>query len=300
MSCDSTVRLTERRNPRSIAIDERSTRDILDVFHAEDRAAVEAVAKVRDSVEAVIDAVVAALSRGGRLFYVGAGTSGRLGVLDASECPPTFGSPPGQVVGIIAGGDAALRRSVEAAEDDPTHGARAIRERDVGCDDFVVGIAASGRTPYVLGAVEEAHKQGARTALLSVTPPSDDVGAFVDVFITPIVGPEIIAGSTRLKAGTATKLILNQMTTAVMIRLGKVHDNLMVDVQATNAKLRDRARWIVMEVAGVEADAADTALARADGRAKVACLMLMRGLSAEEAHRLLDPVGRSLRAALRD
>ena len=292
-------RLTERRNPASIGIDRKSIPEMLRIFHEEDRKAVAAVEAVAEAVAEAIEWVEAAFRRGGRLFYVGSGTSGRLGVLDASECPPTFGVSPERVVGIIAGGDVALRRSIEAAEDDAEAGAEAIRTYRIDERDVVVGITTSGRTPYVLGALREAHRRGARTVLLSCTPPESELGAFVDGFITPLVGPEIIAGSTRLKAGTATKLILNQITTIAMIRIGKVYDNWMVDVQATNSKLRERARRMVAEIAGVDAETAQRALNAASGDTKVAILMLSGEMDAEEARQVLAAHGDSLRAALR-
>jgi len=290
-------RLTEQRNPRSVGIDQLSVEDILAVFHEEDRAAAAAVEAVRDSVARVIERVVDAFRVGGRLLYVGAGTSGRLGVLDASECPPTFGVSPGLVVGIIAGGDTALRNAVEGAEDSESLGAEDIRSASVGGSDVVVGIATSGRTPYVLGALRAAKSVGAATALLSCTLPDPDLSDFVDVFMTPLVGPEIITGSTRLKAGTATKLILNQITTVAMIRTGKVYDNWMVDLRASNTKLRDRARRIVASIAGVEGDAAQAVLDAADGEVKTAALMLLRGIDAGAARRALKNAGGSLRDA---
>ncbi len=298
MPSSASARLTEQRNPRSAGIDRRDTDDILGVFDDEDRAALEAVAAVRRELGLAIDWVVEALGQGGRLLYVGAGTSGRLGVLDASECPPTFGVSTDLVVGIIAGGDAALRRSVEEAEDHPEDGAQAMRDHDVAATDVVLGIATSGRTPYVLGALAEAHTRNARTILLSCTSPEPNLADYVALFITPLVGPEIITGSTRLKAGTATKLVLNRITTIAMIRLGKTYDNLMVDVQATNEKLRDRAQRIVMEVAGVDVATARRALAESQGNTKLAALMLMRGLSAPEARQVLEEKGPALRKAL--
>jgi len=288
-------RLTEQRNVRSVGIDRLSTPEILDVFHAEDRRAVEAVVAERENIARVIEWIVEAFSRGGRLFYVGAGTSGRLGVLDASECPPTFSVPPTMVIGIIAGGDAALRHAVEGAEDSFDDGAHAIGEHDVGERDVVVGIATSGRTPYVLGALQEAHRRKAKTVLLSCTPPDEALGEYVDGFITPLVGGEIIAGSTRLKAGTATKLVLNQLTTTAMIRLGKVYDNWMVDLQATNSKLRDRARRLVRDIARVDEETAERVLARCGGSVKTALVVLRRGVSPEEARALLDAHGGRLR-----
>lgn len=291
-------RLTERRNARSVGVDRLTTLEILDVFHAEDRAAVEAVVAERENVARVVEWVVDAFVRGGRLLYVGAGTSGRLGVLDASECPPTFSVPATMVVGIIAGGDVALRNAVEGAEDSFDDGATAIHANDVGELDVVVGIATSGRTPYVLGALREAHRRGAKTALLSCTPPDDALREYVDGFITPLVGAEIITGSTRLKAGTATKLVLNQLTTTAMIRIGKVYDNWMVDLRATNTKLRDRARRLVRDIAGVDEETAQRALDACDGSVKVALVTIVKAVSPDDARALLNAHGGKLRPIL--
>ena len=292
--------ITEQRNSKSIDIDLKSPEAILQIFHEEDRKALAAVEAESASIAQGITLITAAFRRGGRLFYVGAGTSGRLGVLDASECPPTFSSPPSMVQGIIAGGDRALRRSVEAAEDKPDAGAQAVRDHGVTNQDVVVGIAGSGRTPYVLGALAEAHQIGAKTIFLCCTPPADDLKAFVDVFIVPVVGPEIITGSTRLKTGTATKLVLNMLTTVSMIQIGKVYNNLMVDIQASNAKLVDRGARIIMEVAGTDYATAQTALECADGSAKTAIVMLVRGIDREEAVALLEKNDGFLRWVLED
>ena len=234
--------LTEQQNQNSADIDLKSTAEIVQIFHQEDRTALAAVEAETDAIVTVVEAITATFSSGGRLFYIGAGTSGRLGVLDASECPPTFGSAPDMVQGIIAGGDVALRNSIEAEEDQDETGARAIREHNVTDLDLVIGIASSGRTPYALGGVMEAKKIGAKTAIICCTPPNNNVQEIADYIIAPIVGPEIIAGSTRLKSGTATKLVLNILTTASMIQQGKVYGNLMVDVKASNRKMTDRAR----------------------------------------------------------
>ncbi len=292
--------ITEQKNPNSVDIDLKSTEDILRVFHEEDRKALAAVEAESVSIAQGITLITEAFRLGGRLFYIGAGTSGRLGVLDASECPPTFSTPPSMVQGIIAGGDRALRRSVEAAEDKPDVGAQAVRDNGVADQDVVVGIAGSGRTPYVLGALEEAHRIGAKTIFLCCTPPADNLKAFVNVFIVPVVGPEIITGSTRLKAGTATKLVLNTLTTVSMIQIGKVYNNLMVDIQASNAKLVDRAARIIMEIADVDYAMAQTALECAGGSAKVAIVMLVRGVDQEEAVALLEENDGFLRRVLED
>ncbi|MEO7652398.1 MAG: N-acetylmuramic acid 6-phosphate etherase [Bryobacteraceae bacterium] len=252
--------LTEQRNPASANIDRLSTAEMLRVINDEDRKVAEAVAPQIPSIARAVDAIVEAMEKGGRLFYVGAGTSGRLGVLDASECPPTFNVPAGLVQGIIAGGGPAMTHSVEGAEDSPAAGARDLLESCFTARDVLVGIAASGRTPYVLGAVAEARRLGAVTAGISCTPQSE-LSEAVDIAIEPLPGPEVVTGSTRLKAGTATKLVLNMLTTGVFIRRGYVVGNLMVNVQPTNEKLRDRARRIIAQVAEVSYERAGELLA---------------------------------------
>ena len=290
--------ITEQRNPNSIDIDLKSTEDILRIFHEEDQKALAAVEAESASIARGITLITEAFRREGRLFYIGAGTSGRLGVLDASECPPTFSTSPSMVQGIIAGGDRALRRSVEAAEDKPDAGAQALRDHGVTKRDVVVGIAGSGRTPYVLSALEDVHQIGAKTIFLCCTPPADNLKTFVDVCIVPVVGPEIITGSTRLKTGTATKLVLNMLTTVSMIRIGKVYNNLMVDIQASNAKLIDRGARIIMEVAGTDYATAQRALECADGSAKAAIIMLVKRVNRREAVALLEKNDGFLRRAL--
>ena len=290
------LRATERRNPRSIDIDTLDAAALVDLFVAEDATVPHAVARTRDAIGAAITMIEGAFRAGGRLFYAGAGTSGRLGVLDASECPPTFGTPPDMVQGIIAGGPDALVRSIEGAEDDPAGGAAALRARGVARGDVVVGIAASGATPFVRGALEEARAHGARTVLFTCAQPSAAIEPLADVLIHVDVGPEIVTGSTRLKAGTATKLVLNMLTTGAMIRIGKTYGNLMVDLQATNAKLRERGERIVMSVARVERDAARDALLAADGRVRTAIVMLHEGIDAVAADARLATVDRRLRA----
>src|SRR4051812_48132733 len=247
--------LTEQQNPASATIDSVPTEEMLRIINEEDRKVAEAVAREIPSIARAVEAVVAAMERGGRLFYIGAGTSGRLGVLDASECPPTFSVPPDGVQGIIAGGERALSRATETTEDDPAIGARDLLARGFTAGDVLVGIAASGRTPYVLGAIGEAKRLGAVTIGISCTPQSE-LSSAVDIGIEALAGPEIVAGSTRMKAGTATKLILNMLTTGVFIRRGYVFRNLMVNVQPKNAKLRDRARRIVAAAAAVSEDRA--------------------------------------------
>lgn len=290
--------ITEQRNPNSIDIDLKSIAEIVDIFHEEDSKAVEAVASQSDAISFAIEMIVDAFSQGGRLFYIGAGTSGRLGVLDASECPPTFSTEPELVQGIIAGGDIALRKSVEGEEDKPESGAQAIREYALTPEDVIVGIASSGRTPYVLGALREAHSIGSKTIFLCCVPPKAELNAYIDHFITPIVGPEIITGSTRLKAGTVTKLILNMLTTISMIKMGKVYDNLMVDVNASNTKLVERSIRIIQSVTNVDDTTAQTTLKESDGSAKVAIVMLTRGIDKNEAIDLLEKHNGFLRPIL--
>ncbi len=289
---------TEQRNLNSTEIDLKKVSEIVQIFHEEDRKAVAAVAAESDAIAHAIDLCVTAFRAGGRLFYIGAGTSGRLGVLDASECPPTFGTPPEMVQGIIAGGDVALRRSVEGEEDRPERGAQAIRERQLTPQDVLVGIASSGRTPYVIGGLKAAHAIGATTIFLCCVEPPEQLKAWVTHFVAPIVGPEIITGSTRLKAGTATKLVLNMLTTVSMIKLGKVYDNLMVDVHASNTKLIERSIRIVQAVTGVDAAVAEATLAQAGGQAKLAIVMLSEELNATDADALLERHSGFLRSIL--
>ena len=289
---------TEQRNLNSTEIDLKSISEIVQIFHEEDKKAVAAVEAESDAIAHAIDLCVTAFRAGGRLFYIGAGTSGRLGVLDASECPPTFSTPPEMVQGIIAGGDVALRRSVEGEEDKPERGAEAIRDCQLTPQDVLVGIASSGRTPYVIGALKAAHIIGATTIFLCCVQPPEQLRTWVTHFITPIVGPEIITGSTRLKAGTATKLVLNMLTTVSMIKLGKVYDNLMVDVHASNTKLVERSVRIVQAVTGVAAAVAEATLAQAGGRAKLAIVMLSEGLNAADAEALLARHSGFLRSVL--
>lgn len=293
-------RLTEQRNPRSADIDLASALEIVELINQEDRTVAAAVGTQAESIARALVLVESAFRAGGRLIYVGAGTSGRLGVLDASECPPTFGVPPEMVQGIIAGGLPALTRSQEGAEDDRQAGARAIDAHQVTSVDMVIGIAASGTTPYVHDALARAHALGARTGIVACSPPPEAVLAMVDVAIVPLVGPEVVTGSTRMKAGTATKLVLNTLTTGAMIRLGKTYGNLMVDLRASNVKLTDRAERIVMEVCRVERDQARTLLSSADGRVKLAIVMALRGVSRDEAERLLEDAGGVIRRVVPD
>ena len=294
------TRETERRNPRTVSIDLASPLEIVDLINAEDRRVPDAVATQREQIARAIELAEASFRAGGRLFYIGAGTSGRLGVLDASEIPPTFGADPAMVQGIIAGGLAALTRAQEGAEDVVQNGARAMDEHGVGGNDFVIGIAASGTTPYVRAGLERAAALGAHTAILACSPPPADLVAIVDVTILPIVGPEVVTGSTRMKAGTATKLVLNTITTGAMIRLGKTYGNLMVDLRATNNKLVDRSRRIVMEVCGVSREEATRLLQAAGKSVKLAIVMHKKGIPREEAEQLLAAHGGVIRRVTAD
>ena len=293
-------RLTERRNPRSSTIDTATALEIVDLIGAEDATVPVAVAKAREEIARAIDLIEAAFRTGGRLLYVGAGTSGRLGVLDAAECPPTFGSPPEMVVGVIAGGLPALIKSIEGAEDDVNAGIGEMDARRVGPNDVVVGIAASGTTPYVRAALSRAQTLGARTALVSMSEPSRLLRETCDVCIVVPVGPEIVTGSTRMKSGTATKLVLNTLTTGAMIRLGKIYGNLMVDLRAWNDKLVDRSQRILMETTGLDRDGSRTVLRDAGGSVKTAIVMARRGVDRAEAERLLEEHAGRLRSIVGD
>jgi N-acetylmuramic acid 6-phosphate etherase len=285
------VRLTEQRNPRSARIDQLSTQEIVDLINAEDRMVAEAVGEERAEIAHCIDLVVDCFQRGGRLIYVGAGTSGRLGVLDASEMPPTYGTDPRLVQGVIAGGFDALVRAQEGAEDHPEDGAAAMDEREVGPDDFVLGIASSGSTPFVHGALARARERGARTGFLLCTYPDPRLDETHDVVIAPLVGPEVITGSTRMKAGTATKMVLNTITTAAMVKLGKVYGNLMVDLQVTCEKLRDRGERILMETLRVTRGEAEALLTRSGGHVKTGIVMGRLNIDRKEAIRRLEEAG---------
>lgn len=296
----SPLRSTERRNPRSADLDLLDPQSLVDRFVAEDALVPAAVGQAREEIAAALALIEAAFRRGGRLTYVGAGTSGRLGVLDASECPPTFGTPPDLVQGIIAGGRDALVRSVEGAEDDPAQGAAAVDARNIGSHDVVLGIAASGTTPFVHGALQRAATRGARTIFFSCAAPPLAMVELCDVVIHVDVGPELVTGSTRLKAGTATKLVLNMLTTGALVRTGKTWGNLMVDVQVTNVKLADRGERIVMEALGVAREAAGEAIRAAGGRVRTAIVMLHEGIDAAQADVRLAAVDRRLRAIVGD
>ena len=289
--------VTETRSPYH-DLDALSVEEILTIINGEDRRVAEAVAKELPNIAKVVKAIVAAFAQGGRLIYVGAGTSGRLGVLDASECPPTFGVPPEQVDAIIAGGDTALRHSSEEAEDDAEQGARDLRARGVTAKDVVVGIAASGRTPYVIGALKEAARIGARPMAL-VCNPNSPMEAVAEVTICPVVGPEVLMGSTRMKAGTAQKMVLNMLSTVSMIKSGKVYGNLMVDLAPTNEKLVARAQRIIQLATGCDAATAEEVLEASGRRGKVASVMSETGRAKEEAEALLQRARGFVREALR-
>jgi N-acetylmuramic acid 6-phosphate etherase len=289
--------ITESVNPTTATIDTLDTRAIVAAINAEDAKVAAAVAAVGDAIAQLVDVAAERMQRGGRLIYAGAGTSGRLGVLDAAECPPTFSTQPGLVVGLIAGGAPALTQAIEGIEDDPERGRADVAALGVAPDDTLLGIAASGRTPYVLGAVAEARARGAFVAGLACTE-SSALAEVVDLMIAPIVGPEVIAGSTRMKAGTAQKLVLNTLSTAVMIRLGKTFGNLMVDVQPLNEKLRQRTVQIVVTATGLDREEARALLARAGGQPKTAIVMALANVDAQEAQRRLTHSGGHVRAAL--
>ena len=288
---------TEARNPATADLDALTPLAMLQAMHRADEEAVAAVGAALPAIAAVVEAAAARMARGGRLLYVGAGTSGRLGVLDASECPPTFSTAPEMVVGVIAGGERALRWAVEGAEDSPGDGAAAMRERGVNALDTVVGVAASGRTPFVLGALRAARSAGALTVGLSCVPGSP-VELAGEMAITAATGAEVVTGSTRLKAGTATKLVLNMLSTGVMVRLGYVYGNLMVNVRPTNGKLRDRAARIVAELTGLNRAAAEAALHAAEDEVKTAAVMVRLGLDIGAARARLSEAGGVLRKAL--
>ncbi|WP_117192356.1 N-acetylmuramic acid 6-phosphate etherase [Rhizobium terrae] len=289
--------VSEDRNPRSMDIDLLPTVDVLRRINDEDQGVPAAVGKVIPQIAEAVDEIVKAFRKGARLVYIGAGTSGRLGVLDASECPPTFSVPEGMVVGLIAGGDHALRHAVEGAEDDPVQGRQDLMDIGLTADDVVVGIAVSGRTPYVIGALNYAKSLGAKTAALSCNPDSV-IAAIADIAISPVVGPEILTGSTRLKSGTAQKLVLNMLTTASMIKIGKSYQNLMVDLHASNQKLVARAARIVMQATGCDIDEARRALDLTGNDVKLAILIVVTGMDVDAARTALSEAGGFLRKAI--
>src|SRR5688572_13618406 len=288
---------TEARNPASAELDDLSPLQLVRLMNAEDGRVIPAIATQAEGIARAIEVTAERLRGGGRLIYVGAGTSGRLGVLDATECPPTFNAPPGLVVGLIAGGPAALTRAVEGAEDHPELAPRDLAEISLSAADVLVGIATSGRTPYVLAAVDHARSLGAFTIGLSCNPDADIIPR-VDLAITPVVGPEVLSGSTRLKAGTATKLVLNMLSTGAMVRLGKTYGNLMVDMRATNEKLRLRTNRIVRETTGLDATAADALLERCGRDLKTALVSQLASVSAEDARERLRKANGRVRAAV--
>jgi N-acetylmuramic acid 6-phosphate etherase len=290
--------LTEQRLPESLNLDAMSVDDAVALMNAQDAAAVAAVAAEQANVARAVEVVAAALAAGGRLLYFGAGTSGRLGVLDAAECPPTFRTDPQMVQGVIAGGEAAMFRAQEGAEDRAEDGAAAVDTKSVTARDVVMGIAAGGTTPFVHGALRRAADLGAKTIFLSCVQPVPGEPA-VDVVIRPLTGPEVVTGSTRLKAGTATKLVLNTISTLAMVRLGKVYQNLMVDLRASNQKLWDRGARIVSTVTGLGREPSMALLRAANGHVKAAIVMHERGVRFDEAQGLLGRSGGSLREAIK-
>ncbi len=287
---DRSKLITEQRNHSTLDIDCKSTAEIIEIINTEDSKVIDAVHKENPNITKAVDLIVKSLKNGGRLFYVGAGTSGRLGVLDASECPPTFGTDPELVKGIIAGGNDALTKSIEGAEDRHVGGERAVRNNGITPQDTVVGIATGGTTPFVHGALIEANRIGTTTIFLCCNP-DVTLSEEVDVIIRPITGPEVITGSTRMKAGTATKLILNTLTTASMIKMGKVYENLMVDLQVKNEKLKDRAERIIMTVTDLDKNEADKLLEKANGNVKTAIVMHKLRISYDDALKELDENG---------
>ncbi|HAL45577.1 MAG: N-acetylmuramic acid 6-phosphate etherase [Planctomycetes bacterium GWF2_42_9] len=288
---------TEKRNKKSANIDKLSTLEIVKLINSEDMLIAGAVGKEAKKIAAAVEMIVERFKKGGRLFYVGAGTSGRLGVLDASECPPTYGVNPLLVQGIIAGGKRALVRAVEGAEDKINDGITAIAKKKIKTNDVVVGIAACGLTPFVRAALKEAKIRKAGTIFVTCAPEVAN-GNDAEILINPVVGPEVITGSTRMKAGTATKLVLNLLTTTTMIKMGKVYGNLMVDLKATNNKLKDRSVRIVAEITGLPKSKANALLKKADGKVKIAIVMYFRKCDLQKAIEILDSCGQSLRKAI--
>ena len=291
--------ITESRNPATREIDAKSTAEILQLINAEDRKIADIVAAELPYITQAVDLLVETFKQGGRLFYIGAGTSGRLGVLDASECPPTFGVDPEMIQGIIAGGYKALVRSQEGVEDIFEQGGQDLLDHGFAAKDVVCGIAASRRTPYVIGALTKARELGAKTIYLTCNPRAE-ITIPVDVAICPVVGPEVVMGSTRMKAGTATKLVLNMLTTASMIRLGKVYENMMVDLQMTSKKLEERSKRTVMHVTGLSYEEASRVLEQASGHVKTALVMILANVNADDARQRLARADGFVRQALGD
>lgn len=297
MGVNLSALVTEQRNPNTMQIDEVSTEELVRLINAEDKTVPLAVEKELPQIAKAIDVIAGQIETGGRLFYCGAGTSGRLGVLDASECPPTYGVDPGLVVGLIAGGKEALLSAREGAEDSETLCEEDLRANGFNEKDVLCGIAASGRTPYVIGGMKYAKALGAPVISLTCNPVSE-MAALADIAISPVVGPEVVTGSTRMKAGTAQKLVLNMLSTGVMIKLGKTYGNLMVDVQPTNLKLVARTRRIVMQAADATEEEAEAALSQCGHHPKTAILMLLKGVDAQKAETLLKESGGRIKAAL--
>jgi N-acetylmuramic acid 6-phosphate etherase len=289
---------TEQRNPRSMDIDSKPTLEILKIINEEDKTVPRAVEKELEYIAQAVELIVDAIKNGGRLLYFGAGTSGRLGVVDASECPPTFGTPFGLIDGYIAGGKEAMFRAQEGAEDYEENGAKDVINANVTSKDVVCGIAASRRTPYVVGAVKKAKELGAKTLFVTSNPRENFNIKEVDVAICPYVGPEVIMGSTRMKSGTAQKLVLNMLTTAAMIRLGKVYENMMIDLQMTNKKLVERSKKIVMTITDLSYDEVEKYLKKADGHVKTALVMIKAGVDAEIAKERLEKAEGFVRKAI--
>lgn len=291
--------LTEERNPNSSRLDERSIEEILQIMNQEDRKVAEAVGREIERIAQAVRAFIDSYKRGGRIFYVGAGTSGRLGLLDAVECPPTFGIPLDRIQGLLAGGEEAFLKAVEGAEDDHMAGERLVEERAMTDKDLVVGITASGETPFVIGCITAAKSKGIKTVGITSDPDSTLV-KLVDISIVPVVGPEVIAGSTRLKAGTAQKMVLNMLSTTAMVKLGKVYDNLMIDLQASNQKLKERAGEILRELTAESPGRIEKILKEANYEVKPALVMLKEGISYKEAVKLLDKYEGFVRRVLRE
>lgn len=296
---------TEQRNPASMDIDARTTEEILAIINAEDKKVAAAVERELPQVAKAVELVVQAFNSGGRLFYIGAGSSGRLGVLDAAECPPTYGTDPELVQGLIAGGEKAMFKAQEGAEDKEENGANDINDKNVDNKDVVCGISASLRTPYVVGAIKRAKQKGAKTLYIMANPRSKlesadfaELAKIIDVAICPEVGPEVVMGSTRMKSATAQKMILNMITTAAMIRTGKVYENMMIDLQMTNEKLRERAKRIIMTITGVEYQEAESYLEKSGMHVKTALVMIKAGVSKEEAAARLKKAGGFVRGAI--
>ncbi|MDU5168063.1 MAG: N-acetylmuramic acid 6-phosphate etherase [Haemophilus parainfluenzae] len=290
--------ITEQRNPNSMHVDSLSALEIVQLMNEEDKQVPLAIEKCLPQIAQAVECIVAAFQQGGRLVYIGAGTSGRLGVLDASECPPTFGVSPEMVKGIIAGGERALRHPIEGAEDSKTHAVVDLQTIQFSSKDVLVGIAASGRTPYVIGALEYAKSLGSVTVSIASNPNSA-MANIVDIAIDTVVGPEVLTGSSRLKSGTAQKLVLNMLTTASMILMGKCYQNLMVDVQASNEKLKARAIRIVMQATDCDKTLAEETLKLADQNAKLAIMMILSGLDRAQAEALLEKHHGKLQLALK-